>query len=224
MIDTRENGEIEKPELSEATEEVEGSGETQTINEKSGSSTAEEIGDESPLTESSSSEPSVEEQAAEMKDRLLRALADLENTRRRAARDVEDARKYASSGFARDLLNVSDNLRRGLEAVSDDVQEGNETIKNLVTGIEMVERELLSAFERHGIKKVDPLGEAFDHNFHQAMYEKPDTEFANGTVAEVLQPGYVMHDRLLRPAMVAVAKGDAAATPSDDLNTVDTTA
>ena len=224
MIDTRENGEIEKPELSEATEEVEGSGETQTINEKSGSSTAEEIGDESPLTESSSSEPSVEERAAEMKDRLLRALADVENTRRRAARDVEDARKYASSGFARDLLNVSDNLRRGLEAVSDDVQEGNETIKNLVTGIEMVERELLSAFERHGIKKVDPLGEAFDHNFHQAMYEKPDTEFANGTVAEVLQPGYVMHDRLLRPAMVAVAKGDAAATPSDDLNTVDTTA
>tara|TARA_Y100000994_G_C15639843_1_gene420789 strand:- start:37 stop:711 length:675 start_codon:yes stop_codon:yes gene_type:complete len=224
MIDTRENGEIEKPELSEATEEVEGSGETQTINEKSGSSTAEETGDKSPLTESSSSEPSVEEQAAEMKDRLLRALADVENTRRRAARDVEDARKYASSGFARDLLNVSDNLRRGLEAVSDDVQEGDETIKNLVEGIEMVERELLSAFERHGIKKVDPLGEVFDHNFHQAMYEKPDTEFANGTVAEVLQPGYVMHDRLLRPAMVAVAKGDSAAAPSDDLNTVDTTA
>ena len=103
MIDTRENGEIEKPELSEATEEVECSGETQTINEKSGSSTAEETGDKSPLTESSSSEPSVEEQAAEMKDRLLRALADVENTRRRAARDVEDARKYASSGFARDL-------------------------------------------------------------------------------------------------------------------------
>jgi len=224
MIDTRENGEIVKPELSEVTEEVEGSGETQTINEKSGSSTEEETGDKSPLTESSSSEPSVEEQAAEMKDRLLRALADVENTRRRAARDVEDARKYASSGFARDLLNVSDNLRRGLEAVSDDVQEGDETIKNLVEGIEMVERELLSAFERHGIKKVDPLGEVFDHNFHQAMYEKPDTEFANGTVAEVLQPGYVMHDRLLRPAMVAVAKGDAAAAPSDDLNTVDTTA
>ena len=224
MIDTRENCETEKPELAEATEEIQGSGETQTINEKSGSSTAKETGDESPLTESSPSELSVEEQAAEMKDRLLRALADVENTRRRAARDVEDARKYASSGFARDLLNVSDNLRRGLEAVSDDVQEGDETIKNLVEGIEMVERELLSAFERHGIKKVDPLGEVFDHNFHQAMYEKPDTEFANGTVAEVLQPGYVMHDRLLRPAMVAVAKGDAAAAPSDDLNTVDTTA
>ena len=224
MIDTRENCETEKPELAEATEEIQGSGEPQTINEKSGSSTEEATGDKSPLTESSSSEPSVEEQAAEMKDRLLRALADVENTRRRAARDVEDARKYASSGFARDLLNVSDNLRRGLEAVSDDVQEGDETIKNLVTGIEMVERELLNAFERHGIKKVDPLGEAFDHNFHQAMYEKPDTEFANGTVAEVLQPGDVMHDRLLRPAMGAVAKGDAAATPSDDLNTVDTTA
>ncbi|MEE3092850.1 MAG: nucleotide exchange factor GrpE, partial [Pseudomonadota bacterium] len=171
-----------------------------------------------------SAEPSAEEQAAEMKDRLLRALADVENTRRRAARDLEDARKYAASGFAKDLLNVSDNLRRALDAVADDAREGDETVKNLVQGIEMVEKELLSAFERQGIKKVDPLGEPFDHNFHQAMYEKPDTEYANGTVAEVLQPGYVMHDRLLRPAMVAIAKGDAAGTPPDDVDSVDTTA
>lgn len=223
MIDIREDRKTEKPEMVEAAEEVQVYGEAQTINENSGSSITDETGEEETLPESSS-EPSAEEQAAEMKDRLLRALADLENTRRRSARDVEDARKYGSSGFARDLLNVSDNLRRGLEAVGDAVQESDETIKNLVQGIEMVERELLSAFERHGIKKVDPLGEPFDHNFHQAMYEKPDTEFANGTVAEVLQPGYVMHDRLLRPAMVAVAKGDSAAAPTDDLDSVDTTA
>jgi molecular chaperone GrpE len=223
MIDIREDRKTEKPEMVEAAEEVQVYGEAQTINENSGSSITDETGEEETLPESSS-EPSAEEQTAEMKDRLLRALADLENTRRRSARDVEDARKYGSSGFARDLLNVSDNLRRGLEAVGDAVQESDETIKNLVQGIEMVERELLSAFERHGIKKVDPLGEPFDHNFHQAMYEKPDTEFANGTVAEVLQPGYVMHDRLLRPAMVAVAKGDSAAAPTDDLDSVDTTA
>ena len=223
MIDIREDRKTEKPEMVEAAEEVQVYGEAQTINENSGSSITDETGEEETLPESSS-EPSAEEQAAEMKDRLLRALADLENTRRRSARDVEDARKYGSSGFARDLLNVSDNLRRGLEAVGDAVQESDETIKNLVQGIEMVERELLSAFERHGIKKVDPLGKPFDHNFHQAMYEKPDTEFANGTVAEVLQPGYVMHDRLLRPAMVAVAKGDPAAAPTDDLDSVDTTA
>ena len=223
MIDIREDRKTEKPEMAEAAEEVQVYGEAQTINENSGSSMTDETGEEETLPESSS-EPSAEEQAAEMKDRLLRALADVENTRRRSARDVEDARKYGSSGFARDLLNVSDNLRRGLEAVGDAVQESDETIKNLVQGIEMVERELLGAFERHGIKKVDPLGEPFDHNFHQAMYEKPDTEFANGTVAEVLQPGYVMHDRLLRPAMVAVAKDDSAAVPSDDLNSIDTTA
>jgi len=220
-MDTNEDRQTEKPELEEAVEEIQNSRDAQQINETLGNNSVEETGEEKVPPEHSA-EPSLEDQAAEMKDRLLRALADVENTRRRAARDIEDARKYASSGFAKDLLNVSDNLRRGLEAVGGDVNKGDETIKNLVQGIEMVEKELLSAFERHGIKKVDPLGEPFDHNLHQAMYEKPNTEFADGTVAEVLQPGYVMHDRLLRPAMVAVAKG--APSSSDESNAVDTTA
>ncbi|MEL0111774.1 MAG: nucleotide exchange factor GrpE, partial [Rickettsiales bacterium] len=170
-------------------------------------------------------EPSAEAQLAEMKDRLLRALADVENTRRRAEREVEDARKYAASGFAKDLLNVSDNLRRALDTVSEEMRAGDEGVKNLVLGIEMVEKELLSAFERQGIEKIDPLGEAFDHNFHQAMYEKSDSGFPAGTVAEVMQPGYVMRERLLRPAMVAVAKGGAQEQEApEEVGPVDTTA
>ena len=139
MIDTREDRKTEKPEMAEAAEEVQVYGEAQTINENSGSSMTDETGEEETLPESSS-EPSAEEQAAEMKDRLLRALADVENTRRRSARDVEDARKYASSGLARDLLNVSDNLRRGLEAVGGDVQEGDEAINNLKKRLQFVQR------------------------------------------------------------------------------------
>ena len=170
-------------------------------------------------------EPSPEQEAAEMKDRLLRALADVENTRRRAKRDVEDARKYAASNFAKDLLNVSDNLRRALDTVSEETRDGDDNVKNLVLGIEMVEKELLTAFERQGVSRVDPLGEPFDHNFHQAMYEKPDTEYPNGTVAEVMQAGYVMHDRLLRPAMVAIAKGVSEEKgPPSEVDPVDTTA
>jgi molecular chaperone GrpE len=170
-------------------------------------------------------EPSPEQEAAEMKDRLLRALADVENTRRRAKRDVEDARKYAASNFAKDLLNVSDNLRRALDTVNQETRDGDDNVKNLLLGIEMVEKELLTAFERQGVSRVDPLGEPFDHNFHQAMYEKPDTEYPNGTVAEVMQAGYVMHDRLLRPAMVAVAKGGSEGKDApSEVDPVDTTA
>jgi molecular chaperone GrpE len=170
-------------------------------------------------------EPSPEQEVAEMKDRLLRALADVENTRRRAKRDVEDARKYAASNFAKDLLTVSDNLRRALDTMSEETRDGDDNVKNLVLGIEMVEKELLTAFERQGVSRVDPLGELFDHNYHQAIFEKPDTEYPNGTVAEVMQAGYVMHDRLLRPAMVAVAKGGSEEkSPPSEADPVDTSA
>ncbi len=167
----------------------------------------------------------IEEDAAELKDRLLRALADLENTRRRAAREVADARKYAASGLAKELLNVSDNLRRALETVTNEMRAGDDGVKNLVLGIEMVEKEMLSAFERQGITRLDPLGDSFDHNFHQAMYEKEDTGYPAGTVAEVMQAGYVIHDRLLRPAMVAVSKGGAIQKEiTPEVDPVDTTA
>ena len=167
----------------------------------------------------------IEEDAAELKDRLLRALADLENTRRRAAREVADARKYAASGLAKELLNVSDNLRRALETGTNEMRAGDDGVKNLVLGIEMVEKEMLSAFERQGITRLNPLGELFDHNFHQAMYEKEDTGYPTGTVAEVMQAGYVIHDRLLRPAMVAVSKGGAIQKEiTPEVDPVDTTA
>ncbi len=164
-----------------------------------------------------------EEEAAELKDRLLRALADVENTRRRADRDRDEMRRYGASNFAKDLLNVCDNLGRALASAPDDIETRDETFRTLVAGVEMVERELLAAFEKHGIKKIDPVGEMFSHDLHQAMYEVEDTGRPAGTIVEVLQPGYVMHDRLLRPAMVAVAKGDSD-EPPEDIEPVDTTA
>ena len=221
-MDKNEDRDEETTPMEEPVEEVQISDEAQQIVEESAADSEEA---EMPDEPEAAPEPSPEQEAAEMKDRLLRALADVENTRRRAKRDVEDARKYAASNFAKDLLNVSDNLRRALDTVSEETREGDDIVKNLVLGIEMVEKELLTAFERQGVSKVDPLGEPFDHNFHQAMYEKPDTEYPNGTVAEVMQPGYVMHDRLLRPAMVAVAKGGGEEQdPPSEVDPVDTTA
>ena len=221
-MDNNEDRDEETTPMEEPVEEVQISDEAQQIVEESAADSEEA---EMPDEPEAAPEPSPEPEAAEMKDRLLRALADVENTRRRAKRDVEDARKYAASNFAKDLLNVSDNLRRALDTVSEETREGDDNVKNLVLGIEMVEKELLTAFERQGVSKVDPLGEPFDHNFHQAMYEKPDTEYPNGTVAEVMQAGYVMHDRLLRPAMVAVAKGGGEEQdPPSEVDPVDTTA
>ena len=222
MMDNNEDRDEETTPMEEPVEEVQISDEAQQIIEGSAADLEEVAVPDEP---EAAPEPSLEQEAAEMKDRLLRALADVENTRRRAKRDVEDARKYAASNFAKDLLNVSDNLRRALDTVSEETREGDDIVKNLVLGIEMVEKELLTAFERQGVSKVDPLGEPFDHNFHQAMYEKPDTEYSNGTVAEVMQAGYVMHDRLLRPAMVAVARGGGEEQdPPSGVDPVDTTA
>lgn len=165
----------------------------------------------------------LEGELADFKDRSLRALADAENTRRRSEREVLDAKKYGSSNLVKDLLNVSDNLHRALEAVGEDVKELDETVKNLVVGVQMVEKEMLDVFEKHGVTKLEPVGEKFNHDFHQAMYEVEDSGQPTGTIVELLQPGYVMHDRLLRPAMVAVAK-DTSEELSDKADRVDTSA
>jgi molecular chaperone GrpE len=149
----------------------------------------------------------VEAELADSKDRLLRALAETENVRRRAERERTDATKYGVTQFARDLLDVADNLRRAIDSVPE-AQVRDDATRNLLAGVAATERALLSAFERHGIKRVDPKGERFDHNFHQAIFEAENTGKPAGTVVEVLQPGYLLHDRLLRPAMVGVAKGD----------------
>ncbi len=155
----------------------------------------------------------VEAELADTKDRLLRALAETENVRRRFQREREDAQKYAISGFAKDLLSAVDNLRRALDAVPE-AEVTDARTRSLLDGVAVTERELLAAFERHGVKRIDPKGERFDHNFHQAIFEAERPGTPAGTVIEVLQPGYVLHDRLLRPAMVGVAKAGAA-EPSD---------
>lgn len=148
----------------------------------------------------------LEAEVAELKDRLMRAMADTENTRRRADRDKQDALKYAVTNFARDMVSVADNFGRALSAIPDEARS-NDAVKNVLTGIEMTERELQSAFERHGIKKIEAFGKRFDHNFHQAVFEVNDPTQPSGMVAQVMQEGYIIHDRLLRPSMVGVSKG-----------------
>jgi len=144
----------------------------------------------------------------ELKDKYLRLAAEMDNLRRRTARDVKDARSYSVSNFARDMLAVSDNLRRALDAIPAEAREAGETgLKALAEGVEMTERAMLSALERHGVTKLSPIGQKFDPHFHQAMFEVQNPDVPNNTVTEVVQEGYVIGDRVLRPAMVGVAKG-----------------
>jgi molecular chaperone GrpE len=146
---------------------------------------------------------------ADTKDKLLRALAESENQRRRAQRDREDASKYAAANFAKDMLDVADNLRRAIGSI-DPASLQDERAKSLVEGVAATERGLLAALERHGIKRIEPeIGERFDPNWHEAMFEVPNTGKPGGSIVQVVQAGYRMHDRLLRPAMVGVAKASA---------------
>ncbi len=144
----------------------------------------------------------------ELKDRVLRVMADMENLRRRTEKEVRDSRQYSVANFARDMLAVSDNLRRALEAISEEARaEAGEAMRGLIEGVEMTEREMLNQLEKHGVKKLDPAGEKFDPNFHQAMFEVPNPDVPNNTVVQVVQAGYVIGERVLRPAMVGVSKG-----------------
>ncbi|MGA1831344.1 nucleotide exchange factor GrpE [Rhizobium wenxiniae] len=152
---------------------------------------------------------------SELRDRFLRLAAEMDNLRRRTERDVKDAKSYAVSGFARDMLAVSDNLRRALDAVPADQRSGADaTLTTLLEGVEMTERAMLSALERHGVKKIDAEGEKFDPNFHQAMFEIPNPAVPNNTVVQVVQAGFTIGDRVLRPAMVGVAKGGPKTEPA----------
>ncbi|WP_274423531.1 nucleotide exchange factor GrpE [Chelativorans sp. YIM 93263] len=144
----------------------------------------------------------------ELKERAMRLAAEMENLRKRTQRDVADARNFGISSFAREMLTVSDNLQRALEAVSQEARDqANPTLKALIEGVEMTERAMLSALERHGVKKIEPHGERFDPHFHQAMFEVPNEEVPANTVVQVVQTGYVIGERVLRPAMVGVSKG-----------------
>ena len=153
---------------------------------------------------------------AELKDRALRALADIENLRRRAEREASDARAYAVTAFARDLLSVADNLQRALDAVPAEAKaSAGPGLNALIEGVELTERSLLNTLEKNGVKKFDPAGEKFDPNFQQAMYEVPDPSVPAGTVVQVVQAGYTIGERVLRPALVAVSKGGAKAAAAE---------
>ena len=161
----------------------------------------------------------LESEVAALKDQLLRTLADGENLRRRTERDKADMSKYAITSFARQIVSVADNLTRALESVGEDARNGNEELNNLYVGIEMTENELLNSFEQFNIKVVESIGQKFDHNLHQAMFEVEDLEQPAGLVVQEMQKGYVLHDRLLRPAMVGVSKGGPKLEDNGDSET-----
>ena len=145
-------------------------------------------------------------QIKELKDQLLRSLAENENLRKRTIKEIADAKKYSHISFVRDLVSSVDNLQRALEAVPDDKSQLSEPIKNLVIGLEIVEKEILNTFKKHSLKQINPIGEKFDYNLHQAMFEVPTNEKEPGYVVEVSQKGFLLHNRLVRPAMVGISK------------------
>jgi molecular chaperone GrpE len=153
---------------------------------------------------------------ASLKDRLLRTLAEMENLRRRTERETSDARTYAVSAFARDMLNVVDNLTRALDSLPENARAtGDEVLKSLIDGVELTARDLSAALGRHGVKKQEPQGEKFDPNFHQAIFETPDESLPSGTVTKVVQSGWTIGERVLRPAMVGVSKGGPKPTKAE---------
>lgn len=154
-------------------------------------------------------------EAAEARDKMLRTLAEMENLRKRTAREVADARLYAITGFARDVLDIADNLQRALDAVPAETRDNADAgLKALIEGVELTERSLLNTLEKNGVKKFDPAGQKFDPNFQQAMYEVPDASVPSGTVVQVVQAGFMIGERILRPALVGVSKGGAKSAPA----------
>jgi molecular chaperone GrpE len=156
-------------------------------------------------------------EASDLKDRLLRTLAEMENLRRRTEREVTDARIYGVTNFARDILAVADNMERAMKALDDELRDKADAgVKALLDGLELTERELINVMEKHGVKKIEPQGQKFDPNLHQAMFEIPDASVPAGTVVQIMQPGYTIGERVLRPALVAVSKGGPKAQAPDE--------
>jgi molecular chaperone GrpE len=161
-----------------------------------------------PAAEAADPLAAAEKDSAELKDKLLRALAEMENLRRRTEREVSDVRLYAVTQFARDILTVADNMNRAMQALDNEIRAtADPGVKALLDGVEITERELLNVLEKHGVKQLDPSGQKFDPNLHQAMYETPDAGVPAGTIVQVIQAGYTIGERVLRPALVVVAKG-----------------
>ena len=153
----------------------------------------------------------------ELRDRLLRAAAEMDNLRKRTERELRDGAAYAISSFARDLLSVGDNMARAISAVSTEAREGGDAVlKALLDGVEMTDRELHRVLERHGVKRLEPQGERFDPHRHEAVFEVPDPSVPSGTVVQVMQTGYTIGERVLRPAMVGVSKGGPKPAPRQE--------
>ncbi|MDG1274337.1 MAG: nucleotide exchange factor GrpE [Alphaproteobacteria bacterium] len=171
---------------------------------------AKETNAEDVVTES---DDSLNNKVIELKDQLLRSVAELDNYRKRVDREKEQLRKFGIANFAKELLAVADNLRRALESGPSELAGADEKVKNLIVGVEMTEKELLGAFEKNGVRQINPLGEKFDYNFHQAMFEVEAEDKEPGIVVQVLQPGYAIEDRILRAAMVGVSKSRGADQP-----------
>ena len=169
-----------------------------SIDEKDSSNNEEDLNND---------ESDTQDEIKDLKDQLLRTLAENENLRKRTAKEIEQIKKYGHINLLRDFLNVVDNMERAVKSSTSDNQTES-GMKNLIDGIEIVLKEMHSILEKNQIKKIEPLHEKFDYNFHQAMFEVPSSDYKEGLIIEVVQPGYVLHDRLIRPAMVGVSKGE----------------
>ena len=176
------------------------SNESTSIDEKDSSKNEEDLDIE---------ENNIQGEIKDLKDQLLRSLAENENLRKRTAKEIEQIKKYGHISLLRDFLNVVDNMERAVKSSTSEKQSET-SVKNLIDGIEIVLKEMKSLLDKNQIKKIEPLHEKFDYNFHQAMFEAPSSDYEEGLIIEVIQPGYVLHDRLIRPAMVGVSKGNMA--------------
>ena len=191
------NNQVEDENATSVNNDDSQSNEGTSIDEKNSSKNEEDLDND---------ESDSQDEIKDLKDQLLRTLAENENLRKRTAKEIEQIKKYGHISLLRDFLNVVDNMERAVKSVTSE-NKSDLGIKNLRDGIEIVLKEMKSILDKNQIKKIEPLYEKFDYNFHQAMFEAPSTEYDEGLILEVVQPGYILHDRLIRPAMVGVSKG-----------------
>ena len=192
------NNEAKDENATPVNNDVSQSNESASIDEKNSSKTEEDL---------DNNESHFQDEIKDLKDQLLRTLAENENLRKRTAKEIEQVKKYGHISLLRDFLNVVDNMERAVKSISSE-NKSEIGVKNLIDGIEIVLKEMKSLLDKNQIKKIEPLHEKFDYNFHQAMFEAPSSDYQDGLIIEVIQPGYVLHDRLIRPAMVGVSKGE----------------
>jgi|JI10StandDraft_1071094.scaffolds.fasta_scaffold02601_17 molecular chaperone GrpE len=195
------------------------SDETSTPQAETAAAPAPEVGP-TPLEQALLQISDLQQQLAATRDQGLRALAEADNARKRALKDREDASKYAVSNFARDLLDYTDNFKRAIDSIPEDLKSsGDDRITNLLTGLEAMQRQLLQTFEKNGIKKLEPRDEPFNPHFHEVMFEVPGTGKPAGMIIQLVDAGYILHDRLLRPARVGVAKDEGQGGPTHSVDT-----